>query len=42
MTINLKAKPNNNAVAAIFNFTPLKKDSTTNLDDFAPANLKAL
>ena len=41
-TKNLKASTNNKAVNTIFNFTPLKKDSTTNLEDFAPAYLKAL
>ena len=41
-TKNLKASTNNKAVNTIFNFTPLKKDSTTNLDDLAPAYLNAL
>ena len=41
-TKNLKASANNKAVNTIFNLTPLKKDSTTNLDDLAPAYLNAL
>lgn len=40
-TKNLKASANNKAVNTIFNLTPLKKDSTTNLDDLAPAYLNA-
>lgn len=38
----LKASTNKKAVNTIFNFTPLKKDSTTSLDDLAPAYLNAL
>jgi len=41
-TKNLKVRVNSIAVKTIFNFTPLKKDSTTNLDDLAPAYLNAL